>query len=81
MTTTLEKEQATDPLAEARTHSKLAILESLCGILPKTATLEEARAERMGDFIVTRDPNGFADSPVQAVTPEQLLRKSRPGQE
>ncbi len=29
---------------------KLAILESLCGILPPTATLEEARAERLAKY-------------------------------
>jgi antitoxin (DNA-binding transcriptional repressor) of toxin-antitoxin stability system len=31
-------------------EDKLSILESLCGILPPTATLEEARAERLAKY-------------------------------
>ncbi len=31
-------------------RDKLSILESLCGVLPPTATLEEARAERLAKY-------------------------------
>lgn len=31
-------------------QDKLAILESLCGVVPSTATLEEARAERLAKY-------------------------------
>ena len=36
-----------------------------------------AESARMwsADCIVTRDPRGFADSPVKAVTPDELLRR------
>jgi hypothetical protein len=39
------------------------------------ALVAESAREWSADFIVTRDPLGFADSPIRTVTPEELLQR------
>ncbi len=66
-------------LDTTRSLCRLALQSAMADF--EDALVAESALLWSADFIVTRDPNGFADSPVQAVTPEQLLRKSRPGKE
>ena len=39
------------------------------------ALLVESAKQWSADYIVTRDENGFDDSPVKAISPEELLRR------
>lgn len=39
------------------------------------ALLAESAKQCEADFIVTRDEDGFTDSPVKTITPDELLRR------